>query len=165
MKLTKLIPLLLLICSCSSAFSQQEFPNIELKQFDNTPISSHSFADNGRNTLFIFWVSWQLVSRKKLQAIQDLYDVWTEKYNVEIIAVSVDDERTLSTAIKLTEDKRWKFTSISDPEKKLMQSWGVINLPHAVIFDQSGKLVYSKVNFDPGDALILEDELKNLLLK
>ena len=95
----------------------------------------------------------------------DLYPEWKEKYNVEVIAVSIDDSRTASKVSPYIKAKKWPYQVVLDGNEDLKRALNVQAVPYAFLLDQNGKIVYSHNGYVEGDEFELEDKIKALVGK
>jgi peroxiredoxin len=90
-----------------------------------------------------------------------LYLDWQDETGVNLVAVSIDDERTKSKVPMYVNAKMWDYTVLMDPNGDFKRAMGVNNVPHTFLLDKDGTIVYSHNNYAPGD----EDSLYEELLK
>ena len=74
----------------------QEAPSVQVKDIDGAPINFNSTVEKGKITVVSFWATWCGPCIKELQAIDELYSDWQSKYNVKLVAVSIDDARNIA---------------------------------------------------------------------
>ena len=91
----KIYFLLLAILFINISFAQKSIPNITLQNLENTPVKIASFTEN-KLIILSFWATWCIPCINELNAINEVYENWQEETNVQLIAVSIDDNRTIS---------------------------------------------------------------------
>jgi peroxiredoxin len=109
-----------------------------------------------------FWATWCSPCKKELDAILDYYDEWREKYGMELIAVSIDDSRTAAKVPAMVAQKRWPYRILHDFNKEFQIAANVAQIPHTLVVDPKGNIVYEHTGYAPGDELELEEVLKEL---
>ena len=77
------------------AFSQDELPNVNVTTLDGTTISLQKASKSDSPVVISLWATWCVPCLKELDAISEVYDDWKDETNVSLIAVSVDDSRTV----------------------------------------------------------------------
>jgi thiol-disulfide isomerase/thioredoxin len=112
-----------------------------------------------------FWATWCAPCKKELNAINDVYEKWQEETGVNLVAVSIDDEKTKSQVPVYVNGKSWDFLVLMDPNGDFKRAMGVNNVPHTFLVDQSGNIVYSHNNYAPGDEEKLYVEIMKLTNK
>ena len=122
-----------------------------------------SLADfRGRKPVYLkFWATWCTPCKKELDAIAKKYDQWQSDYGVELVAVTIDDQRALPRVKPMVNEKRWKYTVLSDVKQDFQHAMNVQTIPHTFVV-KDGKIVYSHNGYLPGDENELETKLKSL---
>ncbi|MBK8505564.1 MAG: TlpA family protein disulfide reductase [Saprospiraceae bacterium] len=100
--------------------------------------------------------------QKELDAISDLYQDWQEKYELNLIAVSIDDARAAAKVKPMVAEKGWPFQILLDTNQELMRALHFQTVPYTIIIDQTGKIVYNHSGYLPGDELDLEEKVASL---
>ncbi|MBN8685280.1 MAG: TlpA family protein disulfide reductase [Chitinophagales bacterium] len=146
-----------------SAFAQQKtLPVVNLKTTDGKTVSTKELATPGKITVVSFWATWCSPCKKELDAIMDYYPEWQSKYNMQLVAISVDDARTAAKIPSMVEEKGWEYSILIDSSKELQQALGVASVPFTLLIDQNGNVVFEHNGYAPGDELELEEKLKEL---
>ena len=91
----------------------------------------------------------------------DFYADWQDETGVKLIAISIDDSRSISRVAPYVMSSGWEYEVLLDPGKEFARAMQVINVPHKFLVDGSGKVVWSHNNYAEGD----EEELYEELLK
>ncbi len=100
----KILPLILLVISFC-AVSQNEIPKVDLKTMDGKTFNSTDLSMENKVVIVSLWATWCVPCLKELDAISEVYDQWQSETNVELIAVSVDDSRTVKRVRPLINGK------------------------------------------------------------
>jgi thiol-disulfide isomerase/thioredoxin len=158
----KFLGTLLLLIATSAAFAQENLPNVELFDIRGDKVNVAEFGQNGKITVFNFWATWCTPCKKELNNIADLYEEWQEDYNVEIIAVSIDDSKTKANVVSYADGQSWEYTVLLDVNKELQRLLNGQTVPFTVITDQNGVIVDKHSGYVEGDEYILEDKLIEL---
>lgn len=140
----------------------QVVPNEEIKTLEGRSINIHSFAENGKITILSFWATWCTPCKKELDAFADLYEEWVDKYDLEIVAVTIDNARQLSKVKPMIAQKGWEFTILSDSKQALQAAMNFQTIPQTFLIDKKGNIVYTHNGYAPGDEYHLEDEIKKI---
>ena len=153
---------ILLFLISFTAIGQTQMPNVTLKNLDNTSLNvKNDFSETDKIYVFSFWATWCAPCINELEAINEVYEDWKEEINVEVIAVSVDDTKTINSVPIYVNGMGWEYLVIMDPNGDFKRAMGVNNEPHTFILDKDGNIIYSHNNYAPGD----EDEIYDILLK
>jgi cytochrome c biogenesis protein CcmG, thiol:disulfide interchange protein DsbE len=153
---------LFLLAGAVALSAQSSLPSVNLKTLEGKSVNIQDFARNGKITVISFWATWCTPCKKELDAIAKDYQRWTEEYGMELVAVTVDDQRALPRVKPLVSQKRWEYIILSDVKQDFQQAMSVQTIPHTYVVDKNGKIVYSHNGYLPGDEKKLEQKLKEL---
>ncbi|PHN08084.1 TlpA family protein disulfide reductase [Flavilitoribacter nigricans] len=163
MKVLNVLAVFFFVLLSAPGFSQNTLPSTNLKTLDGKNVDLISFADNGKTTIISMWATWCAPCKKELDAIAEVYEEWQSKYNVELVAITIDTQRQLAKVKPMVESKGWKFTILSDANNQLRNSMGVVSIPQTFVVSSSGEIVFSHTGYSPGDEFELEEQLKLLV--
>lgn len=139
-----------------------EVPSVKLKTLEGKEIDIRELTSNGKITVISFWATWCTPCKKELQNMNELVDDWREDYDVQIIAISVDDSRNSMKVKPYVDGKAWDFTVLLDENSDSKRAFNWSSIPHTVLIDQNGKIVYTHIGYAEGDEYDLEDKIKKL---
>jgi thiol-disulfide isomerase/thioredoxin len=142
-------------------FISKKVPSIVLKDMDGNDVNTADMGFDGP-VVISFWATWCSPCKRELNTIQDLYTDWQEETGVNLVAVSIDDERTKSSVPMYVNGRAWEYLVLMDPNWDFKREMGVNNVPHTFLLDKDGNIVYSHNNYAPGDEEKLYEEIKKL---
>ena len=157
--------LVLLVCLGAAGISAQQtkaLPSAKVKTLEGQTLDVQELGKTGKITVISFWATWCSPCKKELDAIKDYYEEWQEKYNMELVAISVDDPRTAAKVPAMVSQKGWKYRILLDYNKEFSQAANVASVPFTIMLDAKGNVVYEHTGYAPGDELELEDRIKEL---
>jgi cytochrome c biogenesis protein CcmG/thiol:disulfide interchange protein DsbE len=144
---------------------EKTLPAITLADVNGKQVNVADLGKSGKITVLSFWATWCVPCKKELTNIADLYEEWQKKYNLQIVAVSIDDSRS-STKVKPTvEGQRWNYQVLLDVNQDLKRQMNIQSVPFTVVVDADGKIAYTHSGYVDGDEYILEEELQKLAKK
>lgn len=148
------------------SFNQtKKLPEVKLKDINGKEINVGDYGKSGRLTIVSFWATWCKPCIVEINAINDLLDDWKTKYNVDMVAVSVDNARTSANVKPFVTAQGWNFDVLLDPAEELKQKMSVPSVPYLVLIDKSGNIVEEHNGYNVGDEFQLEEKLKKLSAK
>lgn len=138
--------------------------SVELKDMEGNSVNTGELGFDGP-VIISFWATWCSPCKRELNTIQDLYTDWQEETGVNLVAVSIDDEKTKNSVPLYVNGKAWEYLVLMDPNGDFKRAMGVNNVPHTFLLDKEGNIVYSHNNYAPGDEEKLYEELLKLAQK
>ena len=163
MSLIRTLLLTFLFLLSWSAFAQESLPDAKIQSLEGKALSFKQAVSNHKVTIVSFWATWCAPCKKELDAIAELYDSWQEQYDVELIAISVDDTRAAAKIKPMVAEKGWPYQILIDSNQELMRSLHFQTVPYTIIIDQEAKIVYTHSGYLPGDEIELEEQLATLI--
>lgn len=142
--------------------AQNTMPEVSVKDLNGASVAIKDYVDNGKITVFSFWATWCSPCKRELDAIADYYEDWQADYNMELVAVTIDNARALPKVKPMVESKGWEYDILSDVNEDLKRSLNFQTVPMTFVVDQNGKIVYTHSGYNPGDEYELEEKLKEL---
>ena len=155
----KIIILVVLFFSFSFVWSQ--IPSAEVKTLDGKTINTNTISNDGKPIIISFWATWCKPCVKELSAISDVYEDWVDETGVKLIAVSIDNARSMKRVAPYVNGKAWDYEVLLDPNGDFKRVMNVVNVPHTFLIDGNGKVVYQHTSYADGD----EEELYELVKK
>lgn len=169
MNFTKLFLSLVMVAMTTFVTAQSSakktLPDLAIKNLDGASVNIQKYAQDGKITVISFWATWCHPCKRELDAIADLYPEWQEKYDVELVAITIDDARSMRKVKPMVETKGWEYTVLSDVNEDLKRSMNFQTVPMTFLLDQNGNIVYEHNSYTPGDEYELEDKIKALAAK
>jgi len=162
MKNLKLSFLILFLGLATFTFAQDELPNIDIKTLEGEKVNIKKHTNNGKITVISFWATWCSPCKRELDAISEVYEDWQDDYNMDLIAISIDNARTFTRVKGVVSAKGWDYEVLSDIKRELQQALNFQDVPYTFVIDQNGKIAYTHSGYQPGDEDELEEKLKEL---
>lgn len=157
----KKILLLLSLTLTFNAFSQNNVPNIDVKTMDGKTVNIQDVVDKDNVVVISLWATWCVPCIKELDAISDVYEDWQEETGVELIAVSVDDSRTVKRVKTLINGKGWEYQILLDTNNDLKRALGASTVPLTLVI-KDNKIVLRHSGYSPGSEDELYEKIKEL---
>jgi len=154
----KRILLFLILFTSLFTYSQKSIPNINLSDFEGEKTKIFDVIDDGKITIISLWATWCVPCIKELDAINEVYDDWKQELDFKLIAVSVDDSRSVRRAKVLVNGKSWPYEVYLDTNQDFKRALGTSFIPQTLIV-KNRKILYQHTGFQPGDEDYLFEKL------
>ena len=142
--------------------SAQSLPDVKIENQEGKVISTKSLAD-GTPMIISFWSTTCKPCIQELNAINDNLADWLEEVDMKVVAISVDDARTVSRARAMTKGQGWDdYVCLYDKNQDFKRAMNVSLTPHTFIVDGKGNIVYSHSGYTPGSEQELFEKIKAL---
>jgi len=123
--------------------TRRKAPNFYAESINGNDISLSSATKNAKVTLIDFWASWCAPCRAQNPHLVRLYNKYHSK-GFNVIGVSEDkyvDINNWKNAIA-TDGLPWK--QVIDDNNRVANMFGVKGIPHTVLLDQNGGIIFAK---------------------
>jgi len=141
------------------AFSQNELPSIDLTTTDGETINIQKAASSDNIVIVSLWATWCVPCLKELDAISEVWEEWQEETKVELIAVSVDDSRTVKRVKPLINGKGWNYKVLLDSNNDLKRALGASTVPLTLLV-KNNKIIYRHSGYSPSSEMELYEKIK-----
>ena len=105
----KLLPLLLLLLPFTFLSAQSRLPSVTVQTLEGKKVDTRSFSNNGDPIIVNFWATWCAPCKKELSAIAETYEEWQAETGVKLIAVSIDDARSMGKVAPYVNGQGWDY--------------------------------------------------------
>lgn len=134
------------------SYSQTDtLPHVLIKRSNGTKLYASELTNKGKPILLSFWATWCKFCLAEFAAISAEYKKWQDSTGVKLFAVSTDAGVTEEYIKTFAERRAWPFEIYIDYKKALYNAFKLQEIPHLLLLDGSGKVVWQKTGFNPGD--------------
>lgn len=109
-----------------------------------------------------FWATWCVPCKEEMKVLNELYNKYKDSGFV-FVAVSIDDQKSLSKVKPYIESKSYKFTVLYDTDKNVFTNFGGQDPPFSVFLDRNGNVFKTYSGYIQGDDQKLENEIKEAI--
>lgn len=139
----------------------RQLPEMEVKLLNGSVVKTSSLLNQKGLTIINFWATWCKPCVLELNNIKEVFADWQKETGVKLVAVSIDDSRTMAKVGPLVSGKGWEYDIVLDPNSELKRKLNVVNPPHTFVVNSKGEVVWQHSSYSPGD----EDELFEFVKK
>jgi len=140
-------------------------PSVDVKTLEGKSVNIQDYVGKGKITVMSFWATWCSPCKRELDAINEIYPDWQEAYDVELLAITIDDARSMAKVPALIETKGWEYTILADSKRELQKALNFQTVPQTFLLDAEGNIVYTHSGYNPGDEIELEEKIAALAEK
>ena len=141
--------------------STQPIPKVDIKNLTGQVVTTTDFSNDGKPMIIDFWATWCKPCIEELNAINEQYADWQKETGVKLIAVSLDDAKTMNRVAPFVNGRNWPFEAYIDANGDFKRAMNVNMPPHTFVIDGKGNIVWQHVGFAEGN----EDELYEVVKK
>ena len=139
----------------------KKLPSIDIKKLNGEVFNTSEINNDGKPIVISFWALWCKPCMKELNAIADVYDDWKEETGVKVIAISIDDARSMQKVKPTVDGNNWEYEVYLDPNGDFKRAMGVNLIPHLFILNSKKEIVYQHTSYADGG----ENELFEIIKK
>lgn len=159
-----LLTFLTAILAITFCFSQtKSLPSIDLKTLDGSKFNITEIENEGSPIVISFWATWCKPCKKELNNIAEIYEDWQDETNVKVIAISIDDSRSMSKVNPYVNASDWEYEVYLDTNSDLKRAMGVSTVPHTFLLNAQKEIVWQHKGYIDGDENELYKEIKKLV--
>ena len=162
----KTIVLIAVILLSISLYAQEgiltrTIPAVDIKTLTGEMFNTSGIDNEGKPIIISFFALWCKPCLRELTAIADVYEDWQDEIGVKLVAISIDDSRSMPNVLPTVNGNGWEYEFYSDPNGDFKRAMGVNMIPHVFILDGDKKVVYQHTSYAEGG----ENELYEIVKK
>lgn len=141
------------------SMAQSNLPDFQTQTLDGNKVSILEVAKKNKLTVISFWATWCVPCQKELDAVHKEYATWQSKYGVQIVALSIDNDKAFPRVKPLIDKKGWKYETLWDNTEAYKSKLKIASIPYTLLIDQKGKILYRHIGYKAGDEKELEEKI------
>ena len=151
-----------LLCAIGMAQNVAKLPSAMVQSMDGRKVDTKTFSNDGKPIIINFWATWCAPCKRELNTMADLYDDWQEETGVKVIAISIDDSRSIARVAPYVNGQSWEYEVYLDTNADFKRAMNVNNVPHTFLVNGKGEIVWQHNNYEPGDENELYQKVKEI---
>ena len=140
----------------------RNIPSVAVKTLKQEPTNTSTISNDGKPIIISFWATWCKPCIEELNNISEVYADWQKETGVKLVAVSVDDAKTINRVSSFVNGRKWPYEFLLDANADFKRSLNVNNPPHTFLVNGKGEIVWQHVGYIDGNEDELYEEVKKL---
>lgn len=125
-------------------------PSVDIKTIKGDLFNSGNIDNNDKPIVISFWATWCAPCKSELNAIAEVYEEWKEATGLKLIAISIDDSRTVGRVEPYVNSQAWEYEVYLDINGDFKRAMNVNSVPHTFILDKNKNIVWQNNAYQPG---------------
>ena len=155
--------LLVLFCTSMSFAQNRTLPSVDVKTLEGDAVNVQKVENKGNPIVISFWATWCKPCKKELNNIAEVYEEWQDETGVKLIAVSIDDTRSMTKVAPYVNSSDWDYEIYLDPNGDLKRAMGVSTIPHTFLLNGKNEIVWQHRGYVEGDEDELLEEIEKIV--
>ena len=151
-----------ILITASLVAQDRTLPNIKVKTLSGKSINIQSVENDSNPIVISFWATWCKPCKKELNTIAEIYEEWQDETGVKLVAVSIDDARSMSKVAPYVNSADWDYEVYLDPNRELARALNVSTVPHTFLLNGKGKIVWEHKGYIDGDEEELYEQIEKI---
>lgn len=135
-------------------------PTANVKALDGSVVSTDKIVNDGKPIIVSFWATWCKPCVTELNAISEVYADWQKETGVKLVAISIDDARTMASVAPFISGKGWDYEVYLDANGDFKRAMNVNMVPHTFLLNGNREVVGQHTSYAPGDEDKLFEKVK-----
>jgi cytochrome c biogenesis protein CcmG, thiol:disulfide interchange protein DsbE len=136
-------------------------PDFRLQDIDKNTVELSRVTGKGP-VLISFWATWCKPCVEEMAEYTIIYNDYRDK-GFDMLAISVDNEKTIAKVKPYVKSKQYPFTVLLDTNGETARKYYVQSVPMTFLLDKDGKIVYQSLGFKKGDEIKLKKIIEQML--
>ena len=160
----QILTFLAIVIATAFCFSQdsRNLPNVKVKTLQGDAFNISELDNDGNPIVISFWATWCKPCKKELNNIAEVYEDWQDETGVKLVAVSIDDSRSMAKVAPCVNSADWEYEVWLDPNSDLKRAMGVSTVPHTFLLNEKKEIVWHHRGYVEGDEEKLYEKIVEL---
>ena len=162
-KITSILIFFFIAINCYS--QENTLPSVLVKTLEGNSFNIQNISNKNNPIVISFWATWCKPCKKELNNIAEVYEEWQEETNVKLIAISIDDARSVSKVAPYVNASDWEYEIYLDSNGDLKRALGVSTVPHTFLLNNKKQIIWQHKGYIDGDEEKLFEKIKEITNK
>ena len=150
------------ILSTLSIAQNRTLPSVDVKTLNGGSMNITAIENDGNPIVISFWATWCKPCKKELNTIAEVYEDWQDETGVKLIALPIDDTRTMTKVAPYVNASDWDYEVYLDPNGDLKRAMGVSTVPHTFLLNSKKEIVWQHKGYVDGDENELLEQIEKI---
>jgi cytochrome c biogenesis protein CcmG, thiol:disulfide interchange protein DsbE len=141
---------------------ERRIPAADVKTIDGKNANTSSISNNGRPIIICFFATWCKPCKKELDAVSENYVDWQKETGVKVVAISIDDPKTVNKVPGFVKANDYDFEVYVDHNMDFKRAMNVTCSPHTFLVDNNGNIVWEDPSYTEGEEEKIFELVKKL---
>ena len=151
-----------ILTSNLSIAQNRTLPSVDVKTLDGGSINITAIENNSKPIVISFWATWCKPCKKELNTIAEVYEDWQNETGVKLVAISIDNSRSMAKVAPYVNASDWDYEVYIDPNGDLKRAMGISTVPHTYLLNSKKEIVWQHKGYVDGDEDELLEQIKKL---
>ena len=151
-----------ILISTLSIAQNRTLPSVDVKTLDGGSINITAIENNSKPIVISFWATWCKPCKKELNTIAEVYEDWQNETGVKLVAISIDNSRSMAKVAPYVNASDWDYEVYIDPNGDLKRAMGISTVPHTFLLNSKKEIVWQHKGYVDGDEDELLEQIKKL---
>ncbi len=148
--------------SAQADFIGKTIPSVDIRTLDGQVFNTSEIDNDGKPIVLAFWALWCKPCMRELNAINEVYIDWVDETGVKLVAVSIDDARSVPKVAPTANGNGWEYEIYLDTNGDFKRAMGVNMIPHLFLLDNDKQIVYQHTSYAEGNEWELYELIKKV---
>ena len=162
-KITSILIFFFIAINCYS--QENTLPSVLVKTLEGNSFNIQNISNENNPIVISFWATWCKPCKKELNNIAEVYEEWQDETNVKLIAISIDDARSVSKVAPYVNASDWEYEIYLDSNGDLKRALGVSTVPHTFLLNNKKQIIWQHKGYIDGDEEKLFEKIKEITNK
>ena len=154
--------LVTILISTISIAQNRTLPSVDVKTLDGGSINITDLENNSQPIVISFWATWCKPCKKELNTIAEVYEDWQDETGVKLVAISIDNSRSMSKVGPYVNASEWDYEVYIDQNGDLKRAMGISTVPHTFLLNSKKEIVWQHKGYVDGDEDKLLEKIKKV---
>jgi len=140
----------------------RSMPSVTVKTLKGEATNTSSISNDGKPIIISFWATWCKPCIEEMNNIAEVYPEWQKETGVKLVAVSIDDARTMQRVAPFVNGRKWPYEFLLDSNSDFKRSLNVNMPPHTFLVSGKGEIVWQHVGYVDGNEEELYEQVKKI---